>query len=748
MDDASLPLPGATSAPGDLRIVKARDLADIVRPDTLPYVHLIECRRCEPSDGDEIVVLAVEVELPQRKQAAIERVERIAIRFSPGDETYPEILALRPDFPLLPHLNQRVEEFPRSLCIYDEPYDEVRLHWTPVAFVERIRTWLARVARGDLHLADQPLEPLLMGSPYYLMIPPSLSTRTGHARPDALIGYAIEEAGGVPFFVVRRATQQGRDAFKDAKSVAMVLEGKPQVHGVIRRTPQNVSELHALMATAGDDFLGDFRTRLQRWQGDPWYSAYRNKGLLLVLRLPKTRTMGGPVEAIDLAAFLCDGMTVKQVGEQIGVRDRGRGGAPQAINGARRGECVPLTPLQPVEALSRPLAAQLNGCAQPDNPRIALVGAGAVGSQLFDNLARTGFGAWAIVDRDRWLPHNFARNPLSGAAIGRAKATALAAHARQIVGDLVITPVVADVLHPGENSGDLKAAFRDANVILDTSASVAVARHLARDVASVARRISFFLNPSGSDAVMLGEDTARSLPLDHLEMEYYRALLHEPGLAGHLEAVGESIAYVRGCHDRTSRIPQDRVALHTATGSRALRKCLGSPDASIAIWRATEDGEVARHCVAPSACTIATAGAWTLSISDSVLTTARRARAAKGANETGGVLIGAIDASRKVIYVADVLLSPPDSEEWPTCYIRGCVGLAARVAEIERTTLNMFGYLGEWHSHSPGHSCAPSRDDRRAFTWLADEVARDGQPPLMLIVGDGGEVAWFVGEMP
>ncbi len=748
MEDHYIPLPGAVVTSSDLRIVKARDLAGIVQPDTLPYVHLIECRRLELSGGDEIVVLLVEVELPQHLQASIERFERVAIRFSPDDDTYPEILALRPVFPLLPHLNQRLEEFPRSLCVYDEPYDEVRLHWTPVAFVERIRTWLARAARGDLHLADQPLEPLLMGSPYYLMIPPSLSARTGHARPDALIGYAIEEAGGVPFFVVRRATQQGRDAFKDAKSVAMVLEGKPQVHGVIRRTPQNVSELHALMAAAGDDFLGDFRTRLQRWQGDPWYSAYRNKGLLLVLRLPKTRTMGGPVEAIDLAAFLCDGMTVKQVGEQIGVRDRGQGSAPQAINGARRGESVSLTPLQPVEALSRPLAAQLNGCEQPDDARIALVGAGAVGSQLFDNLARAGFGTWAIVDKDHWLPHNFARSPLPGAAIGRAKATALAAHARQIIGDLVVFPVVADVLHPGQTAAALEAAFRNAHIILDTSASVAVARHLAREIASTARRISFFLNPSGTDAIMLVEDTARSLPLDHLEMEYYRALLHEPALTGHLEVVSESIPYARACHDRTSRIPQDLVALHTATGSRALPRCLGSGEASITIWRATEAGEITRHTVALSGCTVAVAGAWTLSISDAVLDTTRRARAAKGRNETGGVLVGAIDTSRNVIYVADALLSPPDSEEWPTSYIRGCEGLAARVGEIERTTLGMFGYIGEWHSHPPGHSCAPSDDDRCAFAWLTDEVARDGLPPLMLIVGDGERVAWFVDEMP
>jgi hypothetical protein len=37
------------------------------------------------------------------------------------------------------------------------------------------------------------------------------------------------------------------------------------------------------------------------------------------------------------------------------------------------------------------------------------------------------------------------------------------------------------------------------------------------------------------------------------------------------------------------------------------------------------------------------------------------------------------------------------------------------------------------------HACRlPNDADRRLFQWLADELALDGQPPLMLIVGDGG----------
>ena len=40
-------------------------------------------------------------------------------------------------------------------------------------------------------------------------------------------------------------------------------------------------------------------------------------------------------------------------------------------------------------------------------------------------------------------------------------------------------------------------------------------------------------------------------------------------------------------------------------------------------------------------------------------------------NETGGVLLGSFDVERRILYIADALPSPPDSEEWPTLYIRG-----------------------------------------------------------------------------
>ena len=49
----------------------------------------------------------------------------------------------------------------------------------------------------------------------------------------------------------------------------------------------------------------------------------------------------------------------------------------------------------------------------------------------------------------------------------------------------------------------------------------------------------------------------------------------------------------------------------------------------------------------------------------------------------------------------------------------------------------MVGYVGEWHSHPPGHSAKPSNDDLHQLAILALRMAEDGLPVASLIVGEG-----------
>ena len=140
-------------------------------------------------------------------------------------------------------------------------------------------------------------------------------------------------------------------------------------------------------------------------------------------------------------------------------------------------------------------------------------------------------------------------------------------------------------------------------------------------------------------------------------------------------------------------------------------------------------------------------GDWTLIMDDWILQLLAELRLAKLPNETGGVLMGAYDLPSKTVYVVDTIPSPPDSEEWPTLYIRGSEGLREKVSEITDMTAGQLEYVGEWHSHPDRCSCLPSDDDFKVFSWITDGMSSAGLPALMAIVGERNSSLWFLGRM-
>ena len=104
--------------------------------------------------------------------------------------------------------------------------------------------------------------------------------------------------------------------------------------------------------------------------------------------------------------------------------------------------------------------------------------------------------------------------------------------------------------------------------------------------------------------------------------------------------------------------------------------------------------------------------------------------------ETGGILLGYYDLNVKAVVIVDALPAPTDSKSSRTSFERGVAGLAAAVEDAARRTAGVVGYLGEWHSHPPGHSSHPSQDDILQLVYLALGMADDGLPAVSLIVGE------------
>jgi len=750
MDRGHFTVPGCLVGASDLAIGRARALACSLDADDIPFAKLIECRK----DGvREVVVFELDVEVPQVRQYPIRPTELIAATFTEADAFAPIVHALRKNFPQVPHLNLHWQEYPRNLCLYDERYDDIRRRWTPPRFIHDIRRWLALTAQGKLHQEDQPLEPLLADYVGHIVLPTHL-LNSGRGATKLFVSVAHRGEDGRLFVLTQATPAEGATV----SMVASVHRCPPLTHGVIHRKPANLADLASMTGSTGLDLVGELRERLTEWKHEN--NAILEANLLLVILFPKKRHDQGEVESVDTWAFFLgnaaregDGaadLLVRDIGTRIGLwlpQEREVGFLLRPDE-SRRGEDIGLDVLNVVRALDRPMAATLNGVSAAEEATLVAVGVGALGSQLVMNVARSGLGRWTLVDHDHLMPHNVARHALGGSFVGWNKAEAIAAVANDILPDAkLFSALPVDVLSPGDRAKDLSTAFANADAIVDMSTSVSVARALALNVESPARRLSVFLAPSGADLVLIAEDTTRTLTLDALEMQYYRAVLNDGCLAGHLADADGQHRYARSCRDITSTLPQNLVALHAGLAARALQETLRTPEAAAAVWRAGDDGTVQRVDIQMFSVVRQEANPWSVVSDEGLLEKLTALRATKLPNETGGVLLGSFDVDRRILYIVDALPSPPDSEEWPTLYIRGCDGLSKIVAESVQKTRGMIEYVGEWHSHPEGATPAASPDDFEVFAWLADLMSADGLPAVMLIVGHHGQTSCYVGEI-
>ena len=394
-----------------------------------------------------------------------------------------------------------------------------------------------------------------------------------------------------------------------------------------------------------------------------------------------------------------------------------------------------LRPLNPRLGFTRALAAEVNGEGRGDSSHVIAVGVGALGSQVVSNLVRGGFGQWTLVDHDLLQPHNLGRHALGSWALGVPKALGLTDMLNSIVeGPPIACGIATDVLR-GQAPGNLGDVYwKVGSIILDMSASIAVARHLCHDIESSARRMSLFLNPSGTALTMLAEDRARTATLDVLEMQHYRALISDSGLMGLLSPPSTMRSGV-SCRDVSSQIPQDLVGLLVGIGSRAVRRAVETDDAQIATWRVDEsDYSVTNTAVEVPDVRSRKKNGWRIFWDAQLENKLRESRNAKLPNETGGVLIGSFDMARRIIYVVDATEAPLDSQECTNGFLRGLEGLQEEVDAIQEATSGMLGYVGEWHSHPTGN-VAPSSPDMDVVKWVKRTLDDEGQVGVVGIVG-------------
>ena len=584
MSDHEYPVAGASVEPRKLTIPRARSVARFAESGTNPNVRLISCYGSR-DDGSEAVAVDVSATVPQRPAHDIRRTERILIVFDMDDGRYPWVESLRKDFPRAPHTNLTAPEKPKSLCLYYQPWDDVRTTLTAPKLISRIMWWLEGTAAGTLHGDDQPLEPLLFDSRWDLIVPSDLLSGSDSDEPVPLTCFPM----GVSLRLIRSSViaDMGAEVPQGGSCLALVVNCEAQQHGVIQATPRTLKELHDLLLPAGANLMEVLHERIVDSEEE---SGLEDVSLILLVRLPKLRVAEGEVEKVELRAFAVAAPISAILEEAVRCAVDA-----DALESQPSGKEIELVPLNPRPGFSRELAAEVNGESRADSSLVIAVGVGALGSQVVSNLARGGFGQWTLVDNDLLLPHNLGRHALGGQYVGVPKAVGLA-HMLSVNTDAppIACGVPIDVLREAALSDQPIVDWKSSRIILDMSASVAVARYLSHSIESSARRVSLFLNPSGTALTLLSEDIARSVPLDLLEMQHYRALVSEPELRDLLEP-SSTIRSGVGCRDVSTQIPQDLVGLLSGIGSRAVRRALEADDAQVSTWRVDESNYTVSH---------------------------------------------------------------------------------------------------------------------------------------------------------
>jgi integrative and conjugative element protein (TIGR02256 family) len=520
----------------------------------------------------------------------------------------------------------------------------------------------------------------------------------------------------------------------------------------LRHAPNTLNALADELAPLGIDLWASIRDHVTAWAGLGADDLRRvSSRIIFVISFPILDPDGNV--AHDLRAFgTAD--TAGVVGTALGFvspndSNVGPGSGFLPILFPQPVYSSPLLQIEPMEvhlAFDRDCGAAVSGQDQADLRHVVMIGAGALGSQIAINCAREGRFRWTLVDNDVLLPHNLARHGLFAIDVGAPKALAVAGRMQGLLG-APITYCGADILMPTDKvKPQLQEKLAEASLIIDASASVAVSRHIADLPAVAGLRLSVFFNPAGTAVVLLAEGKDRAVTLRDLEAQYHGLIQRDPALAGHLQVKGPGMRYSGSCRAMTNRISASQSALLSAIATKGITQAIDESGAVIRIWTVSGNSEV-RLCEQTAApVRRIVIGDWIITVDDQFCGKLSALRTAQLPHETGGVLLGITDVSRRSVHIVCALPQPSDSVGLVTQFERGVAGLASAIELAVGASLHQLRYVGEWHSHPVGSSTQPSKIDLRQLCWLTDELESEGLPALMAIVGDHGAFTVLLGQ--
>ena len=666
------------------------------------------------------------MEVPQYPINPVMATEQVRIHVS--DKEIPAVYC-RSDFPVVPHLNV-LADGQKTLCLFDVSYEEIKYSFNASMFLHQIIWWFEQTARGKLHQKDQPLEP------YFPWVEDSLILHPGNTFPLVRLK-KIDSPNGSLFQELPLKNQS------EGKVYTLLKLGikKTYTKNVINKMPVTLGELDdafedriiEALESCIPDLWAIKQTSLFKQYFQEKESALRNCEVLLAVQVGIARSDNEPPEQFCTRAFrLAD--SFQSLYQAFGYqKNRKRKLVKSNENDAYKD--IQIYPYNVFYSFTRAFALRLNEKdAHASDNSFVQIGLGTLGSQIANNCVRSGYGKWVYIDPDVLYPHNLARHCLGQTSIGHNKAEAMKLHANSFFSkeEAVTKAITSSVFAPYAKE-EITTAIKEASLVVDCSASVAVGRYLSHELAGNTRSVSFFMNPAGTALIMLLESADRSISLDTLEMQYYRLLMQSPDLHNHLEA-DHKVLYSSTCRSKSLVYSQDNASIFAGISSKVIKQISNRCDAAIMIWD-WEDLSMTHYEETAEKFQEISYDRWKIKILPSLMERLYVQRKEKLPNETGGVLVGSYDFAHNICYIVDAIDSPSDSQEYPNAYIRGSNGLYEKICEIENFTIGNLTYIGEWHSH-PNNATFPSADDRILLHSIAEYAFSQSCPGCMMIIGE------------
>ena len=400
---------------------------------------------------------------------------------------------------------------------------------------------------------------------------------------------------------------------------------------------------------------------------------------------------------------------------------------------------------------SSPVLEAVSG--EPAFRRLALLGAGALGSAFADYTLRGGTGQLTVIDKDLFLSHNIARHRGNCADTGKSKTDVVERLASMRVQGVRVTKYKEEIITLDDKA--LLERLRDVDQVIDATADPLVRRRLSSLKGThlpVMRSEIFHQGRLGASLLThLGSD------------QNLNCLFHQlVALAVENESVREWLAYESsrtykdeelllgfGCHSLTTKLPAYKVDIHASSAFALAKAKLGSLDRPlIALHLLDAEGlSLGTEIITPEPIQVfqeETTNGWRIVVTRCVLDKLHQLRANAAPNETGGYLFGALDERANEIYVVAASPEPPGTMASPVRLQLGQWGRTGFERTFRRRTRNRLPPIGTWHSHPPSGAEA-SQTDWATVAGFKDEDARRGIPTVMVITGLTGDAFYVEG---